>query len=307
MPRGRTLRSKARKLTACLLDGEDWQPAISGPRWRQVAGSIVCWSLLAFSSATAQADYTNTRAGRPLGLDDGYALQNGALDIYLAPVAISLAPSQATRWLITPGLSLGILPRTEASLEFPLGIERDGTKNRAGSSGVVLSALHGFNAETDRLPAFALRVSTTIPAGRFEDHLRSSVKGIATRTLGGLRANLNAEYTFGEEESPPRTPAVAGFLQPNRWLAGVALDRSYAYSTFLVGIEGYARQPLDAIGRTLFTGRLALRKQLGPILILESSVSRQLNGYDAGWTIAVGISRTISVAGLIPGWGKWGG
>ena len=301
------LRSKASKLAIGLRGGEGWRPSTSCRCWWQVARGVVFWSLVAFSSASAQADYINTRDGRPLVLEDGYALQGGALDLYLAPVAISLAPSQATRWVITPGLSLGILPRTEAGLEFPLRMERDGPKNRAGSSGVVFSALHGFNAETDRLPAFALRVSTTIPAGKFEDHLRSSVRGIATRTLGALRANLNVEYTFGDEESPPRAPTVAGFLQANRWLAGVALDRGYAYRTFLVGLEGYARQPLDASGRTLFTGRVALRKQLGPTLMLESSLGRQLNGYDAGWTIAAGISRTISVAGLIPGWGKWGG
>lgn len=298
-------RAPSTRISGCEGDRRRRCPRRGTRRWR-VASIIALSSPLAFSSASGQADYLNTRAGRPLVTEDAYALHSGALDLYLAPVAASLSGSRATSWLVTPGLSLGILPRTEAGLEFPLSIQREGPERRAGFTGIVLSALHGFTAETERLPALALRASTTIPVGTFENRWRTAVRGIATRTMGRLRANLNVEYTYGDDGSSAQAATASAFTQGNRWLAGAGIDRGDAYRTFLVGVESYARQPLDGSRRTLFTGRVAVRKQLGPALLFESGLGRQLNGADAAWTISAGVSRTLSVSGLIPGLGRWG-
>lgn len=301
------MRFKASRKVIVRPCGKGWhRNGLGRLRW-QIAGIFALSIMLPLSRGSAQADYSNTQAGRPLNLEDGYPLHRNALELYVAPVAASLSTARSTSWLVTPGFALGILPRTEAGLELPLRIQRDRRENRAGLSGVVLSALYGFNAETDRLPAFALRASTTIPAGKFAPDWRTTVRAIATRTMGSLRANVNIQYTYGDDPDSARYATGTQSSDGNRWLAGVAVDRAYSNRTILVGVETYAKQPLNGGTRTLFTGRVAVRKQLGPTFVIESGVGRQFNGSDAAWLISAGVSRSISVSGLLPGLGNWGG
>lgn len=258
----------------------------------------------------AQADYYNTDQGRPLQLEDGYALRQNSLDLFVAPVSLLVSDGERSNWAASPGFVYGLLPRTQVGIAVPVRAQDDGNSRSTSLAGVNLSALYNFNAETLSRPAFALRADVLVPAGRFgPDNVQTSVRGIGTRSFLWGRLHLNGQYTFGRRPSDAETAAerkthLAGL---GRWLGGIAVDHSFPLRAFLITAETYAAEGIDHDTRTTWHAAVGARKQLSPTLLLDAGVGRQFSGERRNWLITLGIARSMSVSGLIPGLGKWGG
>jgi len=126
-------------------------------------------------------------------------------------------------------------------LELPLGYtDFGGNRSRSGVAGLDLSLFHNLNVETGTLPALALRADVLFPVGALgPDRTYASLKGIATRTYSAARFHVNGQYTFGsrQDEQPTQLLSAsgsAGGVEVSRWLAGIAVDKTFPLRAILL-------------------------------------------------------------------------
>jgi hypothetical protein len=240
----------------------------------------------------AQTDYYNTDAGRPVQIEDAYPVERRAFEIQAAPLRLERARGGVYHWGIEPEVAFGILPRTQVELGFPLAFVDAGSAGRtSGLAGIDFSVLHNLNVET-AIPALGIAAGLLLPAGNLgPDEVYASVKGIATRTFTWARFHLNAEYTFGSELGP-RTGGneseSTGAVEFSRWLAGMAVDRTFPLRSILVTAELFAREPIVAREDVEWNVGAGLRYQFRPRWALDAGVGRRLTGDDRAWYVTFG-------------------
>ncbi|HVE79540.1 MAG TPA: hypothetical protein VNA89_11785 [Gemmatimonadaceae bacterium] len=232
--------------------------------------------------AGAQTDYYNTDAGRPVQIEDAYPVERRAVEIQAAPLRLE-RQARVYHWGLEPELAIGILPRTQVEVAFPLVYLDAGVAGSlAALAGVKVSALYNFNAETS-IPALGVVGSVLLPVGGLgPDDAYFSAKGIVTRTLTWARFHLNAEYTFG----PAAGEADAG-AELSRWTAGIAADRTFPLHSLLLSAEAVAHEPLDA-SEVSFDVATGARYQLTPRWAIDGGVGRHLTGEHRAWYFTFG-------------------
>lgn len=261
------------------------------------AGAAAAAALALGVPAHAQTDYYNTDAGRPVRIEDAYPVERYAFEAQVAPLRLERAGGGAYHWEFEPELAYGIFPRTHVEVGLPLAF-RDGgeAKDGFGLAGVGVSVLHNLNVETRTLPALALAAEAVLPVGGFApDRVYPSVKGIATRTYGFARFHANGRYTFGP--SPGEGVEVG---EASRWMAGVAVDRTFPLRSALVIADLFAERPLHEGDDLEWTAEVGTRYQLDPFFSLDAGIGRRLTGGEPGWFVTFGAARAFAVRSLIP-------
>jgi hypothetical protein len=239
-------------------------------------------------SAAAQTDYYNTDAGRPIQIEDAYPVERRAFEIQAAPLRLERARGGVYHWGIEPELAFGILPRTQVEVGFPLAYVDAGLAGRrSGLAGVELSALHNLNVET-AIPALGVAASVLLPAGGLgPDDAFVSAKGIVTRTFSWARFHLNGEYTFGSRPDAASGES-AGVEELSRWMAGVAVDRTFPLRSILLTAEVFALEPLVEGEDVEWNSGAGVRYQLAPRWAIDGGAGRRLTGDDQAWYLTFG-------------------
>lgn len=246
-------------------------------------------------SAAAQTDYYNTDAGRPVRIEDAYALERRGFELQAAPLRLERSAGGRYRWGIEPEIAYGILPRTQLEVGFPIAWIDGASGRTSGLAGIDVSLLHNLNAET-RIPALAIAAEMLLPAGSLApDRVYSSLKGIATKTFRFARFHINGQYTFGDapdiSAKPTGTPAApvgAQVVEVSRWLSGIAVDRTFPLQSVLLTAEVYAQGALVEDGNTDWNVTIGSRYQLSPRWALDAGVGRKLTGDDRTWSFTMG-------------------
>ena len=255
--------------------------------------------LIVPSVVSAQTDYYNTDAGRPVRIEDAYATERYAFELQLAPLRLERSPRGIYTWGVEPEIAYGILPRTHIEIGFPYAfIDANSGGRTSGLTGLDVSLLHNLNIETATFPAFAVVGEILAPVGGLApDRAYGSVKGIVTRTYRWARFHVNGQYTFGS--SPPATSA-SGTSELSRWLTGVAIDRTFPLRTLLVTGEVYASQPIHADDAVEWNAGIGLRYQLDPFFAVDVGAGRRLTGDDQAWYVTFGLARAFAIRSLMP-------
>lgn len=245
------------------------------------------------SIASAQTDYYNTDAGRPITVEDAYPVERRAFELQLAPIRLERAAGGLYTWGLEPEIAYGILPGTHVELGFPLAF-RDGAAGTrsSGLAGIELGVFHNLNVETT-IPALALAAEAILPAGPLApDRTYASAKAIATKTFSWARFHVNGQYTFGEAPDALAAPAAH---ELSRWMAGVAVDRTMPLRSMLLTGELVTRQPMhdeDDLAWEVGTG---LRYQYSPRTALDAGIGRQLTGADRAWSLTFGAAYAFGL------------
>lgn len=279
-------------------------------RWRARASGAVlvratfaALALIAARDAGAQTDYYNTDAGRPITIEDAFAVERRAVELQLAPLRLERPRGGGYHWAIEPEVAVGILPRTQLEVGFPFGIVDAGTQRTSGLAGVELSVLHNLNVETT-LPALAVVADVLIPVGGLApDRTYPSLKGIATKTFSWARLHVNGQYTFGDELSAADEASAAliggevggGAAELSRWQAGVAVDRTFPLRSLLLTGEVYARRPLRRGETVEWNSGGGVRYQLSPRVATDAGGGYRLTGEEKGWYATVGAAFVVGL------------
>lgn len=256
------------------------------------------------SVLSAQTDFYNTDRGRPVQIEDAYATERHAFELKVAPVRLERQRGGIYNWNLEPEVAYGVLPRTHIELGAPLAYtDVAGPTRRSGLAGLELSVLYNLNTETETFPAFGLRGDVLAPVGSLApDRAYSTVTGIATRTYGWMRFHLNGQYTFGAAPSAGQTLPQA--IEVSRWLAGIALDKTYPLRSLLLTGDFYARKPLDTAQELEYNAGAGLRYQWSPTLAVDVGLGRRINGDNPAWFVTFGSAYAFALASLIPGAGR---
>lgn len=248
--------------------------------------------------------YSNTDAGRPVRTEDASALPRYVLDAYLLPTVLADGGATGARWALRPGLTYGLVPRTQIELSLPFGSA--GREGSPGVAGLQLATQYALNTETRTLPALALEAGLLAPLGSSGvARAHPSLKLLVTRSHFWGRVHVNAETSFGDE-TRDSTRVAARVVDLARWSTGLAVDRSLASQALLVTAEVLARQPLDSGKVVQWRMAAGLRYQLTPTLLLEGGLSGAPGGDAPSVAVSAGVSRATSITALLPGLGRWG-
>ena len=247
---------------------------------------------------SAQTDYYNTDAGRPVRIEDASPVERYAFELQIAPLRVERASEGVYHWEVEPELAYGVLPRTHVEVGFPLAIiDAAGPASERGLTGIHLSVLHNLNAETRTLPALALAADVALPVGGLApERAYTTAVAIVTRSFGFGRIHANAEYTLGPD---PEDGADAG--EGSRWMAGAAVDHAFALRSLLVTAGVLAERPLPAGAALEWTVEAGLRYQTSPQFNLDLGLGRRLTGEDQGWSFTFGLAHAFALRSLMPG------
>lgn len=250
-------------------------------------------------AAAAQTDYYNTDSRRPITIEDAYATERYAFELQLAPLRLERVRGGIYIWGVEPELAYGILPRTHIEVGFPLAyMDLGASRRRVGLAGIEVSMLHNLNVETRTLPAFGLVGEVLAPVGGLgPDKAYASSKAIATRTLGWARFHVNGQYTFG---STPAPNAASGAIELSRWLAGVAVDKTFPLNAMLITGEVFARQPIHRDEDVAWNAGAGVRYQLNQYFAVDGGVGKRLTGSDKSWFVTFGLARAFAIRALMP-------
>jgi len=265
----------------------------------RVMGLLVAVTALAapVASLSAQTDYYNTDAGRPVRIEDAYAIERRAVELQLAPFRLERARGGAYRWGLEPELAVGLFPRTQVEIGFPLAhVEGIAGRRQTGLAGIDASVLYNLNAET-RLPALALVADVLLPVGGLAPgKAYPSFKAIATKTFSRARVHVNGQVTVGDAPAiSAGTNSTAASAELSRWLVGVAVDRTLPLQSLLLTAELVTSQPLDATERTVWDLASGARYQLSPRLAVDGGGGYRLTGADGGWFLTAGAAMSLGL------------
>lgn len=224
--------------------------------------------LFVASVASAQTDYYNLDAGRPLRIEDALVIERHAFELQ-GGSTLSFLRGRAESWRFLLELAWGLLPRTQLEVGAPILLSRgDGVE----VDGVELSVLHALNTETLTWPALALRVGAHVP-GSGSATTSFDVGALTTRTFTHGRLHANAAVIANADEAA-------------RWSAGIAGDRTFVVRSLLIGAEVMMEEAELGGGRR-WSSSLGLRKQIGPRQAIDIGVGRVF-GPDGEWFVTFG-------------------
>ena len=264
-----------------------------------VMGLLVAVTALVtpLASLAAQTDYYNTDAGRPVRIEDAYAIERRAVELQMAPFRLERVRGGAYRWGLEPELAVGLFPRTQVEIGFPLAhVEGIAGRRQTALAGIDASVLYNLNTET-RLPALAVVADVLLPVGAMAPaKAYPSFKAIATKTFSQARFHVNGQVTVGDAPAASTgSDNTAPTAELSRWLVGVAVDRTFPLRSLLITAELVTSQPLDATERTAWDAAGGARYQLSPRLAVDGGGGYRLTGADGGWFLTAGAAVSLGL------------
>lgn len=258
-------------------------------RGRPVARIVAALLAGIFVSSTghAQTDYYNTDAGRPIRIEDAYAIERRAFELQAAPLRLERSVGGRYRWGIEPEIAYGVLPRTQLEIGFPIAWIDGATGRSSGLAGIDVSLLYNLNVETS-IPALAVAFEALLPVGNLApERTYASAKAIATKTFPFARFHVNAQYTVGDAPAIT-TPVGAQISEVTRWLSGIAIDRTFPLRSLLLTGELYAQQGLVKSVAISWNATVGTRYQLSPRWAFDAGLGRRLTGDEQTWSLTMG-------------------
>lgn len=269
----------------------------NAPRVGAPALLVVIAALSApLASLSAQTDYYNTDAGRPVRIEDAYAIERRAVELQLAPFRLERARAGSYRWGIEPEFAVGLFPRTQVEIGFPIAHAEGvaGTRQTA-LGGIDASVLYNLNTET-RLPALAVVADVLLPVGAMApDKAYPSLKAIATKTFPWARFHVNGQVTIGDAPTVAAGSSGTAAAELSRWMLGVAVDRTLPLRSLLLTAEVVTSQPLRAAESKAWDVAGGARYQVSPRLAVDGGGGYRLSGADAGWFLTAGAAVSLGL------------
>ncbi len=245
----------------------------------------------------AQTDFYNTSTRRPIRIEDAVPIEYRAVELNVAPVRVDFLKDQTRYWTLQPEATIGILPRTHLQLTMPIAYVDHATMSARGVAGLGLSLLHAFNMETS-VPALAIAADVSLPVGPLGgESTYGTLKGIVTRTFPWARLHANAEFTAGPStnRTDPGTRDLDDGRDLSRWLAGVAIDKTFAFHSLLITAESFAEQPIQGDADVAWSAGTGVRYQLSPRWAMDAGIGRRFGGDNRSWYMTFGMAYAFGI------------
>jgi hypothetical protein len=255
-------------------------------------------SILGFIIGTAlplfaQSDYRNLDPGRPIVIEDAQPIEYRAFEFQLGIPRYS-RHLDGYELSFEPELKWGFAKDWQAGISGEDVILRNNGTIHAFRN-TQLHLLYNLNQEGPDLPAIAFRPEVTLGTGGLgTDDPHAGVKVIASKSFGLNRIHLNASYTAGPEEAPGRGGDLV-----NRYLYGIAYERTFPIEFFVLLVDLYSVAPIDG-GRREIIYDLGARFQITPTWVVDAGLFHAIRSDDLDFGMTIGLSYVFSIRGIFP-------
>jgi hypothetical protein len=239
---------------------------------RMTTSAITAVLLLLTTGPTWAIDHKNLDEGRPLRLEDAYAISTGEIAVE-AGAGFRLIRHGTDQGVFPVEVLYGALPNFQIGLGTTLFTNPHEVDDRPKSGDLHVSALYNLNQETLTLPAFGIKLSLGVPTGVDARGYSVEVKGIVTKSIERLSLHLNAGYEFitdtRHDERDGRYELALGFSYP---VGAPQFTRAT-----LVG-DVFAEQAERRREATVVGTEIGLRFQLTPRVVWDVGIGTEFAG-----------------------------
>jgi hypothetical protein len=237
-----------------------------------MALALVVGVALGAPAVATAIDHKNLDEGRPLRLEDAYSIAHGewAIEVGAGGTFSRRGPNRA---VLPVELLYGVFPNLHVSLGTELSTDPRSIEEQQKSGDVQLSTLYNFNQETLAVPAFGATLELNIPTGVESSGVDVELKGLVTKSFGGLSLHGNAAYTFlgGTErgERDGRYELVLGASYP--------IGAPKHTRTTLLG-DLFSEQSVRRGEENVVGLEVGVRHQLTPRIVVDAGLGTEVAG-----------------------------
>jgi len=228
--------------------------------------------VVAMTGEVYAIDHTNLDEGRPLRLEDAYALAEGEIALE-AGGGFTLQRRGSNRGVLAAEVLYGAYPNLQVGVGTSLATDPRDIDDRPKSGDLQVSALYNFNQETISLPALALKVGVDTPTGVGARGYGIELKGIITKSIERLSLHLNAGYEFltstARDEREGRYKLA--------WGASYPIGAPQFTRATLVG-DVFAEQSTRRGESTVVGVEVGVRYQLTPRMVWDAGIGTEFAG-----------------------------
>jgi hypothetical protein len=138
-------------------------------------------------------DHGNLDEGRPLRLEDAYAIATGEIALETG-AGFSLLRRGPDRGFFPIEILYGVLPNLQVGVGTTLSTHPHDVDDPVKSGDLRVAALYNVNRETLVMPAFGVKLEVNVPTGVDARGVALELKGIVTKSVERLSFHFNAGY-----------------------------------------------------------------------------------------------------------------
>jgi hypothetical protein len=180
-------------------------------------GALVLAILIVMPAPSFAIDHGNLDEGRPLRLEDAYAISTGEIALETG-AGFSLLRRGPDRGFFPIEVLYGALPNLQVSLGTTLTTHPHDIDEHVKSGDVRLAALYNYNQETLVMTAVGVKLEVNLPTGVDARGVSLELKGLVTKSVERLSLHFNAGYQVltdaRREERDGRYELVLGASYP---------------------------------------------------------------------------------------------
>jgi hypothetical protein len=238
---------------------------------KTVIACLVAGAALTPISALA-IDHKNLDEGRPLRLEDAYAISTGEIALE-AGAGFTLRRRGTDRGFFPVEMLYGALPNFQIGVGTTLSTDPREIDEPTKSGDLRLGGLYNLNQETLVMPAFGVKVEVGLPTGVESTGVDVEVKGIVAKSFERLSLHFNAAYLFltdaGRGERDGRYELVLGASYP----VGAPKSTRATLVADIFTEQATRRGESNVVGT-----EIGLRYQLTPSIVWDVGIGTEFAG-----------------------------
>jgi hypothetical protein len=217
-------------------------------------------------------DHKNLDEGRPLRLEDAYAISTGEVALE-AGAGFTLRRRGTDRGFFPIEVLYGAFPNFQIGVGTTLSTDPRDIDEPTKSGDVRVGALYNLNQETLVMPAFGVKVEVELPTGVDSKGVDVEIKGIVTKSIDRLSLHFNAAYLFltdpNRGEGDGRYELVLGASYP------IGAPK-YTRATLVADV--FTEQSTHRGESNVVGTELGVRYQLTPSMVWDVGVGTEFAG-----------------------------
>jgi hypothetical protein len=247
---------------------------------------LITMTGFAAGSTVRALDHGNLDAGRPLRLQDAYAIDIGEWALEAGAGFIE-ERRRGDQGFFPVQLLYGAPRNVQVGLGGALFTKPGDVDETVRSGDVELEALYNLNQETLWTPAFGLAAGVNLPTGKDSQGTDFNLTGLLTKSLNRLSLHVNAGYGLLKEDGTA--------ARDNRYelVAGASYPLGAPMHTRTTVLADFFTEQSAAKGLAETNGaELGLRRQLTPRSVWDVGIGTELSGPEdrADFFLTTGLS-----------------
>jgi hypothetical protein len=246
--------------------------------------------LVSLPTASEAVDHSNLDEGRPLRVEDAYAIAKGEFAVELGPEFISRRKEkeQAAFGLdFIYGLARSMHVEVESAF-FTDPREKEGESlDQERSGDIRVGALYNLNQETLRMPALGIKLKANLPTGLDSSGIDAEGKLIVTKSIRRLSIHANMAYRALDGTGPGERESVYEHVLGASFPVGAP---RHTRTTLVADL--FVEQAIRQNESNTAGAQAGIRHQLSPRVVLDAGLGSEIRGPDRrdALTATAGIS-----------------